>query len=185
VTHKRLIVLLGVFLGSQAPAVAQSPAPRIVLPQVRLAPHMTMLRTAPSPLPAASFLLSQEPGRSPADSSNQLAGAYEGNRSPQLLPPTEDVKTVFFTQSSLPLVQLWRGRLQLDAFQSALYMHNAQFGPSGYRGTQGFLSARQSYPDGASSAGLSLNFHFGRDARTGHPAQPWRRMTRFVGAVLE
>jgi hypothetical protein len=182
--HKRLIVLLGVLLGSHVAVVAQTPASQIVLSQARIAPSMTMLRTVSTPFPAASFLLSQDPGRSPAQFSYQFTGAYQPDRSLQLLPPTDEVRTMFFTQSSLPLLQLWRGRLHLDAFQSTLHMQNAQFGPLGYRGTQGFLSARQSYPADPSSAGLSLSFRFRRDARTEQPSQAWRRITRFVGAVL-
>ena len=34
------------------------------------------------------------------------------------------VKTLFLMQSSLPLVQLWSGRLQLDAFQNTLHIQN-------------------------------------------------------------
>jgi len=56
--HKRLIMLLGMLLGSYVPAVAQTPAPQVVLAQQRIAPAMTMLRTVSTPLAAASFLLS-------------------------------------------------------------------------------------------------------------------------------
>ena len=62
--YKRLIVLLGLFLGSHLPAVAQTPAPQIVQAQERVAPAMTTLPTVSTPLPAASFLLSQDSGNS-------------------------------------------------------------------------------------------------------------------------
>jgi hypothetical protein len=185
VVQKRFIVLLGVFLGSHAPAVAQSAAPQIALTQVRVAPARTSLPTVSTPLTAASFLLSQDPGRSSAGFSILFARADERDRSLPLLPPTEELKTVFFTHSSLPLAQLWGGRLRLNAFQSTLHLQIVQIGPQSYRGTQGLLSTRQGCAGDPSSAGLSLNFHFGRDARTGHPSQAMRRMTRFVGAVLE
>jgi hypothetical protein len=185
VPHKRFILLLGVFLAGPAPAVAQSPVAQIVLAQERAAPSRTMFRMVAFSLPAASFLLSQDPGRSPSQFSLQFTGASQPDRGLQLLPPTEEVKTVFFTQMSLPLFQLWRGRLRLDAFQSTIHMHDAQFGPIGFHGAQGLLSSRQAYPADPSSVGLSLSFRLGRDAPIGRPVQAWRRVTRFVGAVLE
>jgi hypothetical protein len=185
--YKRLIVLLGVFLGSHVPAVAQTFAPQIALAQKRVAPTMTMPRTVSTPLPAASFLLSQDLGKSPAHFTSPFAGAYEPAPSLDRLLPIEEFKSSFFTQSNLPLVQLYGGRLQLVAFQSTFHIQNVQLGNLGYRATQGLRSQRQSYLGGPPSvdlSGLSLSFHFGRDAWTGRPTQGLRRMTRFVGAVL-
>jgi hypothetical protein len=99
----------------------------------------------------------------------------------------DEAKTLTLTQSNLPVFQLWGGRLQLDAFQSTLHSQNVQLGPSGYGGIEGFRPTRQSYPGGPLSvhfSGFSLSFHFGRDSRAKHPPQVWRRMTRFVGTVL-
>jgi hypothetical protein len=184
VIHKPFILLLGVFLGSHGPAVAQTPASRIVLAQEHLAPITPILSTVTSLLPAASFLLSQEPGKLNAHLSLLSARAYARDYSLEHLSPMDDVSTLILTQSSLPLVRLWGGRLQLDAFQSTLHIQNAQLGPFGMRGSR--LLA-QSYPGGLRSvhlSGLSLSFYFGRDARTGHPAQLWRRLTRTVVAAL-
>ena len=161
--YKRFIVLLGIFLGSHAPAVAQTPAPQIVLTQERVAPTTIMLRTISIPLPTASFLLSQDPGKYPAHFSRLFAGAYERDNSLERLPKMEEVKTLFFTQSSLPLVQLWSGRLQVDAFQNTLHIQN---------------------PRSVHLSGLSVSFHFGRDARTERPTQTWRCLSRIVGTVL-
>jgi hypothetical protein len=149
---------------------------------------MTMLGTVSTPVLAPSFLLSQDHGKSPARFSLLFAGAYERDHSMERLPPMEEVKTLILTLSSLPLVQLWGGRLQLDAFQSTLHNQNVQLGLLGYGGMQGFRPPRQSYPGGPCSvhfSGLSLSFQFGRDSRTRRPTQVWRRMTRFVGAVLD
>lgn len=184
--YKRFSVLLGVFLASQLPAVAQTPAPQLVPAQVRLAPTVTMLRTIPTAAPAASFLRSQDPGKSPAQFSGMLAGAYESDHSLELLPPMEQVKTVFFSQSSLPLVQLWGG-LQLGAFQSTLHIQNAQIGPLSYRGMQDSRGSLQGFAGGPGSvrlSGLSLSFHFGGAARSGHTIQPWQRLSRIVGNAL-
>jgi len=187
VMYKRFIVLLGMFLGSHAPAAARTPAPQMVLAQERVAPTMTMLRTVSAPLPAASFQMHQDPVKSPAHFSSLVVGAYERDHNMERLPPTEEVKTLFFTRSSLPLAQLWRGRLRLDGFTGTLNMQNVQLGPSASGGLQDFRPPRQSYPGGPHSVdlyGVSLNFHFGRNARTGRPTQVWRCLSRIVGAVL-
>ena len=76
VMRQEFVLLLGMFLGSCG-AAAQTPAPQIVLPQEHIAPVITTLRTVSIPLPAASFLRSQDPGESPAHYSLLFAGAYE------------------------------------------------------------------------------------------------------------
>ena len=76
--YKRfIVVLLGMFLGTRASAVAQTPAPQIVLTQERFAPTTTMPRTVSMSVPVFSFLLSQGPGESSAHFSRLFAGAYE------------------------------------------------------------------------------------------------------------
>jgi hypothetical protein len=185
--HKRIIMVLGIFLGSHAPATAQTPAPQILLAQERVAPALTKLQTVSPPLLTISFLLHQDPGGSSTHFSYLLAEPSERGHSLERLLPTEEVKTLFFTRSSLPLLQLWSGRLQLDAFQNTLHTQNVELGPYGYADMQGFRSLRQSYLGGPRSihlSGFSLSFHLGRDARTRRPTQVWRRLPRIVGTVL-
>ena len=184
--YKRLIVTLGMLLGSHAPAAAQTPAPQLVLAQGNVAPVIMMLRTASAPLPPASSLLYQNPGKPPARFSHLAAGAYERDQNVDRLPPTDEVKTLFFTQSSLPLAQVWSGRLRLDGFTGTLNMQNVQLGPSASGGMQDFRPPRESYPGGPRSVdlyGVSLSFHFGRNARTGRPPQVWRCLSRIVSSV--
>jgi hypothetical protein len=141
-----------------------------------------MLPTVLTALPAFSFLLLQHPEKSNAHFSPRFAGTYQGDYSLDHLSPLDEVRSLILTQSSLPLVQFWGRRLQLDAFQSMLRTQNAQLG-----GMRASRLAGQSYPGGLRSvhlSGLSLSFRFGRDARTGHPAQLWRRLTRTLDAVL-
>src|ERR1700723_448773 len=81
VMYKRFIVLLGIFLGSHAPAAAQTsavqtPAVQIVLAHAYVAPAITMLRPVSAPLPAASFQEYQYSKKSPAYFDHVFAGAY-------------------------------------------------------------------------------------------------------------
>jgi len=111
--HKRLILLLGVFLGSYAPVMAQTPAPQIISAQYRTASILAIVRTLPAPSLAPSFPLSESPGKSAARSTYVFARAYrddhglEGLDSLKGLSQMREVKTLFLTQSTLPLVQLW------------------------------------------------------------------------------
>jgi|SRR6266850_978718 len=187
VTCKRVVVLIGMLLGIHAPATAQTPAPQPILAQERVAPTMTMVPTASTAMAAPFTLLYVDPGKSTAHFNRLVVGAYVRDPSLERLLPTERVKNLFFTQVSLPLVQLWGGRIQLGAFQSRLHIQNAQFGLSGYGGTEGFRSARQGYSGGPSSirlSGLSLSYHFGGDTRAVRPTEMLRRLTRIVDNAL-
>jgi hypothetical protein len=170
--YKRLMALLGIALSNLAPAAGQTPTPRIVLAEEHVAPTITMLRTVSNPVPPSSFLLYQDPGKPPVHFSDPGT---------DLLPSVKKVKTLFYTQSSLPLVQLWSGRLELDAFQNTVHLQNVLLGPLAYGSMQGFRSSRLSYPGSPPAAhfsGLSLTFHFGRNARARGPIEAWWRLLR-------
>jgi hypothetical protein len=187
VGYKRFIVLLGIFLGSHAPAVAQTAAPQLVPAQERVASTVTMLRTVSAASPATSFLQSQDPGKFPAQFNRVLVAGYESDPSLERLSPMEKVKTVYFTQTSLPLMQFWGGRLQLGAFQTTLHIQNVQLGPLSYRGTRDFRRPLQGFHGGRGSiqvSGLSMSFHFGGDARVGRPILAWQRLSRIVSRVM-
>ena len=91
------------------------------------------------------------------------------------LSPMREVKTLFLTQSMLPLLQLWGGRLRLDGFTSR---QNVQLGPSELQGHPGG-------PRSIGFRGVSLSFHFGRDAQIGRPAQIWQSLARIHAAVRQ
>jgi hypothetical protein len=188
--HKRFILLLGVFLGSHVPMAAQSPAPQSTQAQDRIAPISTIVPTLPAPLLAAPFLLLDEnPAKSAAHFRYLFAAAYGRDHSLEgleSLSPIREVKTLFLTQSILPLVQLWGGRLRLDGFTSRFEMKNVQLGPSAAGGLLDFRPPRQGYPGGPRSFGLygvNLSFHFGRDAQLGRPTQIWRCLARIASAA--
>jgi hypothetical protein len=186
---KRSIVLLGMFLGSHVPVVAQAPAPRIVLARTFVAPTMMTFQevSVSTPLSAASLLLYQDPRKSLSNFRRVFAGTYERDQGMEHLSPMEEVNTLFFTQSSLPLLRFWGGRLQLDAFQSTLRIQTMPPVPLGYGSNQGFGPLRQGYPSSPRSvhlSGFSLNFYFDRDARMAHPTQAWPRLSKIVGTIL-
>jgi hypothetical protein len=184
--HKRFILLLSVFLGCRVLTAAQTPAPDFFPAQELVASNVT---AAPAPSLTVSFLLPEKLGKSTAHFSYVFAGAYEYERDQSLeglarLSPMREVKTLFLTQSLLPLVQIWGGRLRLDGFISTLHMQNVELGPSAAGGLQDFRLLRQGYPGGPRSVdlyGVSLSFHFGRDAQIGRPAQIWRCLAQIVG----
>jgi hypothetical protein len=120
-----------------------------------------------APLFAVSFHPPENPGNSTAHFSYLFARAYEGDQGLEgleRLSPMHEVKTLFLTQSLLPLVQLWGGRLRLDGFTSTLHIENVQLGPSAGAALQDSRLSRQSYPGAPRSVdlyGISLNFHLG------------------------
>jgi hypothetical protein len=184
--HKRFILLLGVFLGSYVWTAAQTPTPQVVRGQERVAPIVTMVRTVPTPLGAPSFQLSESPVKSAVHFNYLFAGAYEQHDSLESLSPVHEVKTLFLTQSILPLVQIWGGRLRFDGFTSTLDMQNVELGPSAAGGLLDYRPPRQTYPGGPHPVGLrgvTLSFHFGRDAQVGRPTQIWQTLARIARAA--
>ena len=186
VMHKRFFPLLVLFLGNLVPAAAQMPAAQIVPRQDRIAPLVDVVQTAS--LLAVSPLLPDNPDKSSTHSSYRFARAYE--RDPGLeglvetLSPMHEVKTLILTQSLMPLVQLWGGRLRLDGFASTLHMQSVQFGPSA---AGGLRLPQQNYVAGPRSMdlyGVSLSFHFGRDAKVGRPAPIWQWLAQTREKVL-
>jgi hypothetical protein len=165
--RNRFLLLLGLFL---------------VLAQEHIAPIITMLPTVSTPQPAASLLLSKRE-KSNARFSLMLARAYKRDHSLEHLSPMNEVKTLTLTRSSLPLVQLCRGRLQLDAFHSTLHIRDA-LDNGGMRGSHLPGHSYLGVPPTVNLSGLNLGFHFGRNAQTGDPARSWRRLPRILGTVL-
>src|SRR5256884_3578916 len=126
--RNRFFLLLGLFPGSLVPAVAQTPTPWNVLAQEHVAPNGALISPVWPLLPAAAFLLAKGE-KSNARFSLMFAGAYKRDHSLEHLSPMNEVKTLSLTWSSLPLVQLCRGRLQLDVFQSTLHIRDALLNP--------------------------------------------------------
>ena len=178
--YKQFVLLLAMFLCT-AVASAQTSASQAVSAQEHVAPSI-MLRTAP-------FLRLTNPGKSTIHFRYPFLGSYgrgSGLEDLEILSSMREVKTLFTTRSSLPLVHLLGGRLRLDGFTSTLDMQNVQLGPAGGGNLQDFRLRRQNYPGEPRSvtlAGVSLTFRLGRDARIGRPVQLWRCLARIINAV--
>ena len=148
-------------------------------------------RMVSTPFLSASFLVYQAPDKSTPQFIFLSGAAYEhdpGLESLASLSPMHEVRTTFLTLSSLPLAQLWSGRLRLDGFTSTIHMREVELGPSVASGLEDFRRPRQSDPSGLRSFdvyGVSLSLHFGRGARTAHPVQGWRTLSRLAGSVLQ
>jgi hypothetical protein len=179
--HKRSILLLGMFLGAPMLSAAQTSAPEPIAVAELVSPNIPASPTIPARFYVSSLPVSQNTGQYTASSLS--TGAYEPVQSLSALSPMIEVKTLFLTQSRLPLMQLWHGRLHFDGFTSELHTQNVQLGPSGGGSLQDFHPARQRYPCEPRSVylyGLSLSFHFGRTSQTARSTEIWRRFARIV-----
>src|SRR5207253_3327570 len=141
------------FLGSHVPVAGQIPAPQLVLAQEQHgAQIMTMHQPVSTPLPAASFLLSQDPGKSPALFSLLFAGVYERKHSQEHLSPMDEVKTLTLTQSSLQLGPLGYGGMEGFRPPPIKLSGRPAFGPS--LRPQPELSLWRGGPDRTSDPGM-------------------------------
>ena len=184
--HKRLILLLGIFMSGQATA-GQISALRITPTQKPVAPVIAVFGAESKTLLAPSFLLSQDRENAFAHISLRFSELDERDQVLEGLLPFIKVKTLILTQLSLPLVELWNGKLELGAFQSTLRTQNEQLGALGYAAMPDFPLPQQNFPGGSRAihlSGLSLNFHFGRIEETKRPTRAWRCVPRIVAALL-
>ena len=152
-----------------------------------VAPILSKARSASDAAPVKFILRYRDPGKSARHFSYLFAGAYKPDPSVENILPMATMKSLIFASSSLPLLQLFGGKVELDAFQCTSRIPYAQLGPVGNAGARDFHLPQQSYP-GESRAlhltGISLNFHFGRNWRSGSAMQTWRYLPRILSAVL-
>ena len=166
----RLILVVGVLLSSCLSAEAQTP---FTTPQTRPEPTVAVLPVPPTRTLPTVFQSVQLSIRPVTHLSDFLNAAHNPARSLDRLSPVVSNKTLFVSQSLLPLVQFWSGRLQLGASKSTLHMEN-------FIVSLGYLGS----PRSVDHYGISLAFQFGCATRTGGPTQVWRRMTQLVGGLL-
>jgi hypothetical protein len=209
---RRLTLLLAMFLSSYLSTAAQIPAARIFAKRDRTALVMAVVqagralliaeslplpgnpgffapRTLPVPVLAVSFPAHKNPANSAVHFSYMLTGPYKVDGGMDGLKNEfqfEEVDTLFLAQSSLPLAQLWGGRVRFEGFASKLNTQNVQFGPSDAGGMQDFRPSRPrelGAPPSVHFYGVSMTFHFGRNAQIGRPAQIWQTVARMYGTA--
>jgi hypothetical protein len=186
VIRKRFILLLGMLMSSQV-AAGQISTHQIAPAQKPVTPVIAVFRPDSKTLSAPSFLLTQDRENTFARMSLRFSGFDERDQALERLLPVIKVKTLILTQVSLPLVELWNGRLELSAFQSTLRTQNVQLGALGYAAMRDSPLPQQNFPGGLRAihlSGLSLNFHFGRVEGARRPTQAWRCVPRIVAVLL-
>jgi hypothetical protein len=187
VINKHLILFVYMLLGSQILQAAQIAASPIVEVAENVGPILTIPRSVSAAAPVKFILRYRDSGKSPRRFSYLFAGAYKPDPSIESMLPIATVKSLIFASSSLPLVQLFGGKVELDAFQSTSRIPYAQLGPVGNAGARDFHLPQQGYPGESRSlhlSGISLNFRFGGNWRSGSPLQTWRYLPRILSAVL-
>ena len=170
------ILRLGVLLSSCLSAAAQTPPTQVVLIREPSAPLLMLVRVVPAQLPSAPVPSAPPAGKTLVGPTALLALAASPERGLKRLLSIEVVKTMFATESRVPIVQLPGGRLQLDGFTSTYHMKTLLLGPSGL-GHPGVRAPRSAWV-----YGISLRFPLGRDARRDRRADGWQRLARMVGA---
>jgi hypothetical protein len=186
-----LSLLLGILLGSSVPTAAQIPSVENVSMRDLLAPVVNTAQVAPAPSLPRAPLVSAKPTIGPDHFPfpGAFAGVYgrgDGLDGLETLSQMRKVKTLFVTRSSLPLLNLWNGRLRFDGFSSTSNTQNVQLGPSAAGGLEDLRPRRQTSSIESRSIdryGVSLSFHFGRGAQIGRPAQAWHSFARIIHAA--
>ena len=146
----------------------------------------TIARSVSAAAPV-KFMLRYRDSRQSAGHVNYLPGGeYELDASLDSMLPIATVKSLAFASSSLSLLKLLGGKVELNAFQSTLPLQYAQLGPTGNAGRD-FRLPQQGYPGQARAlhlSGISLNFHIGGNWRSESPMQTWRYLPRILSAVF-
>jgi len=143
---------------------------RMIIARERVAPATTTHRTFAVTLFTAPTLQYQAGLNTSAHFSRMYARTNDPSQNINSLLAMENVRTVFFTESRFPLIQLYSGHLHVDAFQNTLHLQSVQLGPNALRSIH--------------FSGISLGFRLGEEAPTVHPLPAWRRLSQIVGSAL-
>jgi hypothetical protein len=161
VSLKRLVLLLGLVLGSHPIAGAQSTEHRVTFVQ---SPPSQMIVSAPRQAPFdSSVLLFQQQWGFNRGYDFRVAANYE-LQNPNSLFPFQQTKTSFVTESRLLVAQLWGTRLQVNLFAVTLHTGNVMLGP--LVTNDAFHRPRQfGAPSSCGFYGIGVSIPLGRGAR--------------------
>jgi hypothetical protein len=178
----QLILVIGLVMVSCLPGEAQTPAKQILLAQAPPSPMMVFFRRSP-PIHSSPtvFLTIDLPPKSRGRFTSISTATYGPERSLESRLSIVVDQSPFVTYSSMPVAQLWGGRLQLDGFGSTLGTQYVQFGPLGIgRDFRPPSHDQAGLNPWADLYGLRLRIDFGK-AQTGRPTQIWRCLGWIVG----
>ena len=176
-TH--FILIAGLFLGTFFPAAAQTPRTRIVL-ATATSGAAAMFSFRPVHAPSSAAL----PEKPLPHTAVPLTGTYKLEPSLASRIPIDEFRTPLVSESSVPIVHLWRG-LGFDFFESTSYSHSLQRGSP--ESGVAFHDPRPITKDQAALAnsfggdGVSLRYTFGRGEPATTPAQIWHCVSLIVG----
>jgi len=177
----QLILVVGLLLTSCLPAEAQTLTTQVFLGPALPEPTPMLAPASLNDFPSKVSPTSRPPQKPAARFTLLVIPAYAPDRNLESRSPVEEFRTPFLTESRLVVVQFWRERLQLDGFESSLEMQNAQLGPPGSGGVVPRISDQAALATSVGNDGISLVFHFGRDARTTRQPQVWRCLAWIKG----
>ena len=179
----QVILVIGLVVAGCLPGEAQTLAKQTFLAQQRPSgPMMLLFRQSPpnDPSPTVSLAIDLPP-KSLGRFTRISTAAYESERTLESRFSIVVDQTPFVTESSMPVAQLWGGRLGLEGFGRSPGTQYVQFGPTGIG--QDFRPPSRDQADVNRSVdlyGLSLRLGFGR-ALTGRSTQMWRCLGWIVG----
>jgi hypothetical protein len=175
VTRRRLVlVLLGLTLSFSARAGGQNPEHRIALRQSPASPTLVSPPGHALPL-TSSVLLIQRQGQFHDGYSFRITANYRLQDADSLF-PFHETKTLFATESRVPVAQIWGARLQVNFFAVTLYTRNVMLGP---------LASNEALPRprqlrSVDLYGIGVSVPLGRDARWEDSKRLWASLSRIV-----
>jgi len=172
-TRNRFVAVAGLLLSVCLPVAGQAARARIVLASASAAP-----RALPATITRASRASSPSvlPERPIPHPKSDLAPAYKSSPSLASRLPIDNFRSPLLTESSVPLVHLWRG-LKLDAFETTVYSYSLDRGApeSGvaFESLRPLSKDQASLADSFGGSGISLRYTLGNSAAS-KPVQIWR-----------
>jgi hypothetical protein len=174
VSLKRLVLVLSLILGFDARAAAQSTEHRTAF--LESLPSPTVVSAPSHTLPLASSLLLIQ---RQVDFHDVHGFCITGNyrrQNPGGFPSFQETKTLFATESRLPVAQIWGARLRVNFFVLTLNTRNIMLGPLVTNDT--FDRPRQLRS--VDLYGIGVSVPLGRDARWEGSKSVWRSLSRIV-----
>lgn len=175
VSLKRLVLLLGLTLGSHTGAGAQSTEHRVAFIQT---PSSQMIVFPPrqAPLLGSSVLFIQQHGDFNVGYGFRVTESDE-HQNP--ISPFQQTKTPFVTESRLRVAQIWGSRLQVNLFVVTFHSGNSMLGP--LVSNEAFHRPRQvGEPPSFGLYGIGVSVPLGRNARWESSTCLWRSLQRIV-----